>query len=127
MSRSCPREGCSNTISEELIVCPGDFAALAGMCRGKKRIGEPEAAGIEGADGGRAYRCELCRQWHNGNLPARLEELTLAARATVNALRADPRVRWIGLLQLADAWAPAHVNRSCWAQGLDQREAVTAR
>jgi hypothetical protein len=126
VNRSCPRAGCANPIGEGLIVCAGDFTALAGMCRGKKRLGEPQASAIQARDGGRAYRCELCRQWHNGNLPARLEELTTVAQATVSALRDDPRVGWRGVLQLADAWMPPNVNRSRWAQGLDQREAMTA-
>lgn len=124
--RVCPRAGCGNTLGEEQVVCAGDFTALAGMCRGKKRLGEPAAAMIEGKGGGTAYPCPLCRQWHNGALPARLEDLNAAAQATVAALRAAEAVGWQGVLQLADAWAPPRVNRMRWSEGLDQREAIPA-
>jgi hypothetical protein len=122
---ACPREGCENTLLADQIVCVGDFAALAGHCRGKKRLGEPAAAAIQSAGRGRAYRCELCRQYHNG---ARLTDrmtVLIAIRATVRALREDPRVGWRGILALADAWSPdgENVNRSRWSEGLDQREA----
>jgi len=106
-----------------MIVCTGDFQALAGMCRGKKRLGQPEADMIEGRGGGVAYRCDLCRQYHNGSLPRSLAALTAASRATLRALEADPRVGRRGILNLADAWAPTRVARRRWYEGLDQRDA----
>lgn len=124
--RRCPRSGCTGLLPAGLIVCPGDFAALASSCRGKRRKGEPAAAGVEGRGGGRAYPCGLCVSWHNGGLicgdaPA----LAAVNLATVAALRADPRVGWRGVLQLADAWAPEMSEREKWAEGLDQRVALS--
>jgi hypothetical protein len=119
---TCPREGCPNRLHDNAqIVCTGDFHALAGMCRGKKRLGEPEAAMIEGRGRGVAYACPLCRQHHNGAPIHGRAELTAVARATVRALRADPRVGPQGILALVDAWAPPASDRSGWAEGLDQR------
>lgn len=122
--RACPRASCANTMqSPGLIVCSGDFAALAGMCRGKKRLGEPLAAQIEGSGGGRAYECPLCRMWHNGSAPRNRMDLKVVARATVAALSADPRVGWRGLLALADTWAPPATRRAEWHVNLDQADA----
>lgn len=124
VSRPCPREGCGNTLhSDDLIVCTGDFHALAGMCRGKKRLGEPEADMIESRGRGLAYRCALCREHHNGNPVAARAEIMTTTRATVRALRDDPRVGWRGVLALVDAWAPNMSERERWHEGLDQRAA----
>lgn len=122
---ACPREGCVNYLYlPTQIVCTGDFTALAGMCRGKKRLGQPEADMIEGRGAGCAYRCPLCRQYHNGTLPANRMDLVTAARSTVRVLEADPRVGRRGILNLADAWTPSEtVSRSRWSEGLDQTEA----
>lgn len=121
MSRDCPRAGCDNRLSAQQIICAGDFAALAGMCRGKKPLGQPEADMIEGRGRGLAYCCPLCLMWHNGHQPARLMEPQVAL-ATVAALRADPRVGWQGILQLVDAWRVT--PRAGWAEGLDQSVAI---
>jgi len=126
MSATCPREGCGNTLSAGQIVCSGDFTALAGMCRGKNRLGQPVADMIESNGGGIAYRCPLCLQYHNGSKVRLRMEMIAAARATVRAFRADPRVGARGVLRLADAWESRRVNRSRWAEGLDQREALAA-
>lgn len=124
MSR-CPREGCLNWLDRpEMIVCTGDFTALAGMCRAKKRLGQPDADMIEGQGGGAAYRCILCRQYHNGSPPRNRMDLVTVARATVDAIQADPRCGRPGLLALADIWAPTTtVVRERWYEGLDQCEA----
>jgi hypothetical protein len=121
----CPREGCANGLHlPEMIVCTGDFQALAGMCRAKKRLGQPEADMIEGRGGGAAYRCILCRQYHNGSPARNRMDLVTVARATLRALEADPRVGRKGILNLADAWVPSVIlSRSRWYEGLDQSEA----
>jgi hypothetical protein len=121
----CPVEGCSNRLAKpEDLVCPGDFTALAGTCRGKKPLGQPEADWIQGRGRGVAYRCELCRQYHNGNSAARNVAIMKATlRAVIRAMRADPRCGSEGLLNLIDAWAPTRVKRESWCENLDQREA----
>lgn len=122
----CPRQGCTNRLAPGQIVCSGDFTALAGMCRGKKRLGQPQADRIQSEGGREAYRCPVCRQWHNGK-PVRDGERALQeATLTIKAMREEPMVGWRGVLQLADAWEPSRVNRSRWAEGIDQREALTA-
>lgn len=85
-----------------------DFHALATACYGKKRLGEPEAAMIEGRGRGLAYRCPLCKAWHNGRgrVADRRERFAVLLTTTVSALWADERVGWRGLIQLADAWHP---------------------
>jgi hypothetical protein len=123
---SCPREGCDNPLTDGQIVCTADIHMLASMCRGKKRLGRPEADSIEGKGRGVAYDCSLCREWHNGGSIRRRMELMVDTRAVVRALRADPWVGPRGLLSLADAWHPDRVNRSRWAEGIDQREALAA-
>lgn len=122
---SCPREGCGNLLHlPELVVCVGDFHALAGMCRAKKRLGQPDADMVAGRGGGGAYRCVLCRQYHNGSDPKNRMDLVTVARATIKAMEDDPRVGRAGILKLADAWIPSAIlSRSLWYQGLDQREA----
>lgn len=123
-SRVCPRADCGATLDDtDRIVCAADFRALASRCRGKKRLGEPEAAMIESRGGGVAYSCDLCRGWHNGRPTAGNRDLGIIARATVAALRADDRVGWRGILLLADAWAPAMSERERWRDNLDQRQA----
>lgn len=121
----CPRQGCENWLRlPRMIVCGPDFQALAGMCRAKKRLGQPEADMIQGRGGGEAYQCVLCRQYHNGAPPKNRMDLVVVARATVQAMEADPRVGRRGILNLADAWVPSAVlSRSLWYDGLDQREA----
>lgn len=120
----CPREDCLNSLDDPTaIVCAADFHVLASTCRGKKRLGEPEAATIEGMGRGPAYECVLCKQWHNGaKLPDRAA-FKVRIRATVRALREDPRVGWRGILNLADAWHPSVSERARWREGLDQRVA----
>ena len=122
----CPRAGCGNTRTEEQIVCTADFHALASMCRGKKRLGQPMADWIASRNRGVAYLCPLCREWHNGGEISDAELVMTTATATVDALCDDPRVGWRGLLQLADAWNGKRVNRAHWAEGIDQREALAA-
>jgi hypothetical protein len=120
---TCPREGCANQLLAGQVVCTGDFTALAGMCRSKKRLGQPAADEIAAARNQDSYCCRLCREFHTGQPARRAELLMSTAGATVEALRADPRVGPAGLLSLADAWHPqnpGNVNRSCWHQGLDQ-------
>jgi hypothetical protein len=120
----CPREGCINSLSSrEILVCAVDFHALASSCRGKKRLGEPEAAMIEDRGRGLAYTCELCKQWHNGTAMGDEAGFRLVLRGTVQALAADPRVGWRGILNLADAWHPDVSERSEWSVGLDQTAA----
>jgi len=125
----CPREGCANRLHlPEMIVCTGDFQSLAGMCRAKKRLGQPEADMIQGRGGGDAYRCILCRQFHNGSAPKNRMDLVTVARATLRAMEQDPRVGWRGVLKLADAWIPSVIlSRSRWYEGLDQTEAYDLR
>lgn len=125
--RPCPRRGCTNPVSDGQIICHADFVALAGMCRAKSRLGQPVADQIAGDRGLVAYCCPLCRQWHNGGPISRQEQHMIDAQAAVQALRDDPRVGPLGLLQLADAWTPStNVKRSRWSEGIDQREALTA-
>jgi hypothetical protein len=126
VTQRCPREECSNVLAAGQIICTADFHLLAGMCRGKKRLGRPQADRIQGLGGGVAYDCTLCREWHNGDAIRQRMDQTITARAAVRALRADPRVGWRGLLKLVDAWHSDNVNRSRWADGIDQREALTA-
>lgn len=128
MTQPCPRDGCDNILIEEQLVCTADFHALASMCRFKKRLGQPMADWIEGQGRGVAYRCVLCREWHNGGNVQQRMQMTINARATVQALCDHPLVGWQGLLNLADAWNPERVgvNRSRWAEGIDQREALAA-
>lgn len=124
----CPRADCRNPLTRPAqIICTGDFVALAGMCRGKKRLGQPVADRIAADRGCAAYQCELCRQYHNGREVADRPGVLAVTRTAVQALRADPRVGPAGLLQLADAWHPDNVNRSCWSEGLDQAVAVVVR
>lgn len=125
----CPREGCRNLLAGPgQVVCGPDITILASMCRGKKRVGEPEAEWIASRHSSTdAYHCELCRQWHNGARVRRRMELIVVVRATLAALRADDRVGWRGVLLLADAWSPGNVNRSRWHEGIDQRVAMPAR
>lgn len=125
--RACPREGCGNQLHrDDMILCTGDFHALAGMCRGKKRLGEPEASFIEGRGRGRAYRCPICKQWHNGNQINGRADFLSQMRDAARALRDDPRVGWRGMIALADAWAPGMSERRSWSEGLDQQVAVAA-
>jgi hypothetical protein len=124
--RSCPREDCDNTFTAGQIVCGADFTALASSCRGKKRLGRPLADLIASQTGRIAYACALCREWHNGGRIRHRMPMLVVARATVRALRDDPRAGRLGLARLADAWHPRNVNRSCWAEGLDQAEALAA-
>lgn len=120
----CPVEGCANHLTRlEDLVCTGDFTVLAGVCRGKQRLGQPVADSVQDRGFGIAYQCVLCRQWHNGNKPARHADLKTLTRAIIRALRADERCGSTGLLNLADAWHPRRVNRDSWCLGLDQREA----
>jgi hypothetical protein len=120
---SCPRAGCPNSLAgPDLIVCTGDFLALAGMCRGKKRLGQPEADMVAASKPGRdAYACHLCREYHTGSAVRDPDAQRRFGQDTVQALRDDPRMGPAGLLALADAWHPDNVNRSCWHEGLDQR------
>ncbi len=121
---ACPREGCQNSVTHDHeIVCAVDFHALASTCRGKKRLGEPEAAMIEGRGRGVAYRCALCRQWHNGTAITNRAEFVVVTRDTVRALRDDERVGWRGILNLADAWHPSMSEREGWWADLDQKQA----
>jgi hypothetical protein len=128
VTQPCPRPGCDNTLTGTQIVCTADFHALAGMCRFKKRLGQPTADWVASRGRGVAYRCELCRDWHNGGAVQAAEVARAIAEATVQTLCDDPRVGWRGLLKLADAWDPERtgVNRSRWAEGIDQREALAA-
>jgi hypothetical protein len=120
----CPRRDCINSLSSrEILVCAVDFHALASSCRGKKRLGEPEAAMIEGRGRGLAYGCATCGQWHNGKAMDDQLGFQKLLRETVMALRDDPRVGWRGILNLADAWHPDVSERSEWSLGLDQRAA----
>ncbi len=121
----CPRAGCRNPLTNPRdVVCAVDFYALASACRGKKPLGEPTAAMIEGAGGGTAYRCPLCWQWHNVSPMRDREAFTALVAGTVEALRADPRVGPAGLLRLVDAWHPLRCPRGAWREGLDQRQAL---
>lgn len=120
----CPREGCGNSAeASKEIVCAVDFYALASMCRGKKRLGEPEAVMIQGMGRGAAYCCALCKQWHNGNAVARRAEFKAMVRDVVRALQADDRVGWRGILNLADSWHPRVAARARWREDLDQTQA----
>lgn len=119
----CPREDCENAVRPGDIVCGRDFTLLASACRGKKRLGQPEADMIEGRGRGNAYPCPLCRQWHNGGRPQRAAQMRTVQRATVRSLHEDQRCGPEGLLNLIDTWHPERVNRDSWALGLDQREA----
>jgi hypothetical protein len=118
----CPRAGCGNSATEPgAIVCAVDFYALASSCRGKKWLGEPEAAMIEGRDRGVAYACVLCKGWHNGDAQDDPAAFRALLEAVVAALTADPRVGWRGILNLVDAWRVS--DRSEWRLGLDQTAA----
>lgn len=123
----CPRDGCDNLVHDPaaMVVCTGDFYTLAGMCRGKKRLGEPSAVAIQDLGRGRAYECRLCRMWHNGGKTDSRMDIVAVVRGTIRALKADDRVGWRGLLQLADAWRPVPgvCDRPRWHEGLDQRAA----
>lgn len=120
----CSREDCPHTLMNRWdVVCVGDFTALAGACRGKKRLGQPEADLVAARYRRHAYRCPLCRQWHNGGRPRLHEQLDLILTGTVAALRDDERCGPAGILSLIEAWDPARVNRESWHEGLDQREA----
>lgn len=122
ISPCCPREACANPlVSPDEVVCVVDFHALARTCRGKKRLGEPEAAAIEGLGKGAAYRCPLCQQWHNGKARPDAARFKVLVRDTVRALASDPRVGNRGILKLADAWRPGMSEREEWANSLDQR------
>lgn len=117
----CPRAGCGNTLNTgDMVVCVVDFHALASTCRGKKPLGEPVAAMIQGTTGGYAYTCVLCRQWHNGKPMQDRAAFTAVVAGTVDALRNDPRVGPAGLLRLADAWRPNVCRRARWWEDLDQ-------
>lgn len=120
----CPVEACPNRLALPIdLVCPGDFAALASACRGKKRLGQPLADMIASSGRGSSYQCPLCRQWHNGGKPERAADLRTQMRATVRALRGDDRCGPEGLLNLIDAWCPTRVKRESWHHDLDQRDA----
>jgi len=106
-----------------MIVCAVDFHALASSCRGKKRLGEPEAALVESLGKGAAYKCSLCKQFHNGKPTANRADFKTLVRDTVRALGADPRVGWQGLLNLDDAWHPNVSERATWYLDLDQKAA----
>jgi hypothetical protein len=123
VSIACPRKGCGNPVSAGGVVCGPDFTLLAGMCRGKKSLGQPVADLIQATGGGVAYLCRLCLTYHNGNPPARAEQFAADVEQVLSALRADPRVGWRGMLRLADRWRPPFTHRAQWSQGLDQSEA----
>lgn len=122
MSASCPRPGCTNLISADQAVCTGDFHALAGMCRGKKRLGQPVADAIEIERGKPAYFCQLCRSHHNGGSVVDRLLMQTFGHEVVTALRDHPRIGWRGVLQLADSWAGD--PRARWHEGLDQQAAM---
>jgi hypothetical protein len=89
----------------------------------KKRLGEPLAAQIADTRKAVSYRCPLCGQWHTGDAVGNRLAMETFGVATVEALRADPRVGWRGLIALADAWAPDMSERERWSEGLDQQVA----
>lgn len=125
MSRHCPRPGCRVPLARpEALICAGDFAALASMCRGKERQARTETRVLASRGFGRAYQCLLCAHWHNGLAPTQQRIMVITMRAVLRVLRADPRCGPAGLRQLAAAWAPPGVNRESWASGLDQSIAV---
>jgi hypothetical protein len=120
----CPRLGCRKSLmGADEVVCSGDFHTLAGMCRGKKRLGETQAMMIDSCGRGVAYRCRVCVEWHNGAAVKDPRGLKVEARETVMAMKNDPRVGWQGMVNLARAWRPGFSPRMGWHQGLDQKDA----
>jgi hypothetical protein len=109
----CP-VGCGRLILKPgAAVCGPCWNEAASMCKGKKRLTEPEAKLVEQRRGLQAKWCRVCGNFHNVGHPSEDEEALIERVGNILEGMRKARGR-VWVLDLIDSWDPEISDRKSW-------------
>ena len=110
----CPVDGCGRSIiKERAVVCGVCWNRVARQCKGKRRLSEPAAKGVEDRRGLAARWCRCCGWWHNTGHPVEDEqELIHQSGLVLEGMRRARGQIWVN--DLIESWDPSQFDRKSW-------------